>query len=72
MLTASAIDRIRESIEAELGPRSMNIAAALNSCDSEFARAGAFNSSRRILQRGFVACQWNGSGRSPFFGFECS
>jgi hypothetical protein len=57
MLTASVIDRIRESVEAELGPRSTNLAAALNACDSEFARNGAFNSSMRIQRRGLVACQ---------------
>jgi hypothetical protein len=57
MLRASVIDRIRESVEAELGPRSTNLAAAMNACDSEFAVRGAFNSSMRIQRRGLVACQ---------------
>lgn len=57
MLQARAVDCIRESVEAELGPRSTNLAAAVNACDSEFARAGAFNSSMRIHKRGVVACQ---------------
>lgn len=57
MLTANLIDRIRESVDAELELRSTNLAAALNACDSEFARHGEFNSSMRIQRRGFVACQ---------------
>ncbi len=56
MLPQSTADRIRDSIEAELGPRATDLAAAVNACDSDFARHGAFNSSRRILQRGVVAC----------------
>ena len=57
MLTPSVIDRIRESVEAELGPRSTNLAAALNACDTEFAGRGAFKSSMRVQRRGLVACQ---------------
>jgi hypothetical protein len=57
MLTAQAVDSIRESVEAELGSRSTNLAAAVNACDTEFARAGAFNSSMRIHKRGVIACQ---------------
>lgn len=57
MLTDTAIDRIKESVEAELGPRSTNLAAALTACDSDFASRGAFNSSLRILRRGIVGCQ---------------
>jgi hypothetical protein len=57
MLTARAIDSIRESVEAELGPRSTSLAAALNACDSEYARAGQFHSSMRVARRGLIACQ---------------
>lgn len=57
MLTAQAINCIRESVQAELRPRSTNLAAQLLMCDSEFGRAAAFNSSMRIQQRGLIACQ---------------
>jgi hypothetical protein len=57
MLTAQAIELIRESVNAQLGPRATNLAAAVNECDSRFASHGAFNSSRRVVQRGVIACQ---------------
>jgi hypothetical protein len=57
MLTGAAIDRICESVEAELAPRATNLSAALLACDSEFAARGQFNSSMRVQKRGLVACQ---------------
>jgi hypothetical protein len=57
MLQARAVDCIRESVEAELGPRGTNLAAAVNACDSEFAWAGRINSSSRVYKRGVIACQ---------------
>ncbi len=57
MLTGTAVDRISESVEAELAPRSKNLSIALLACDTEFATRGRFNSSMRVQKRGLVACQ---------------
>jgi hypothetical protein len=57
MLTGVAVDRICQSVEAELAPRATNLSTALLACDTEFAARGQFNSNMRVQKRGLVACQ---------------